>query len=126
VAYLDQVQAQISQQMRGSPPPVTVLGFSQGVATATRWVTRGAVEPVRLVLWGDFTPPDLNLERATIALADVDVVMVRGDEDAALAPELASAEAARLAGANIRYRTQTYRGGHEIDPAALQALVEAR
>lgn len=123
VAYLDHLHDEIVKRVGAAPPPVTVLGFSQGVATAARWVTHGAVEPVRLVFWGDFTPPDLDIERAALALADVDVVMVRGDEDDALAPTLASEEAARLTGGAISYRTQTYRGGHDIDPEALKALV---
>jgi predicted esterase len=100
-----------------------VLGFSQGVATATRWVTHGAVEPSRLVLWGDFTPPDLDCTRAALALDSVEVLMVRGEADAALASKMAAEEAERLGAAGIEYESILYRGGHDIEVDALRALI---
>ena len=122
VGYLDQ----LAETILGTLPsavPVTVLGFSQGVATATRWVTQGTVEPSRLVLWGDFTPPDLDCERAALALASVEVLMVRGEEDAALASKMAADEAERLGAAGIEYQSMLYRGGHDIEVEALRALI---
>ena len=101
---------------------VVVLGFSQGVATATRWVVRGSVRPARLLLWGDFTPPDLDLERARAAFEGVEVVAVRGNDDPALSPRLAEEEAVRLHRAGIELRTVRYEGEHDIDAATLSAL----
>lgn len=120
VAYLDD----LAREVEGGGPagPITVLGFSQGVATATRWVVHGAMRPARLVLWGDFTPPDLDLARAAEVLEGIDVVAVRGNEDRALSPRLAEEEAVRLAEAGIRVRTIRYPGGHDIDEATLAAL----
>lgn len=108
----------------GDGPEVTVLGFSQGVATASRWATQGSVRPRRLVLWGDFLPPDLDLERAERALEGVDLVLVRGSDDRALSsPELAAEEARRLAATGLRPRTLSYEGGHDIDEETLRGLV---
>lgn len=104
-------------------PAVTVLGFSQGVATASRWVTLGSVRPRRLILWGDFLPPDLDLERAEQALEGVDLVLVRGSDDGALSsPDLAAEEARRLADTDLRPRTLAYEGGHDIDDETLRGL----
>ena len=41
VAYLDG----LAEELGAARHRMTVLGFSQGVATATRWVVRGAVRP---------------------------------------------------------------------------------
>lgn len=120
VGYLDALAAALEADAHR----VTVLGFSQGVATATRWVVQGAVRPARLVVWGEVTPPDLDLERAAGALAGVEVVMVRGDEDRAFAPRLVAEEAARLASAGVAYEVVTYRGGHEIEWEPLERLAE--
>jgi predicted esterase len=120
VAYLDRLHDALDVGGRR----LTVLGFSQGVATATRWVVQGAARPERLVLWGDFTPPDLDLERARAALADVDLVMVRGSDDRALGSRLAEEERTRLAGAGIAYRSLVYEGGHDIDAETLRGLAE--
>jgi predicted esterase len=120
VAYLNRLSTHIDSI--AGDVPVTVLGFSQGVATATRWVVHGDVIPRRLLLWGDFSPPDLDLELAATRLTGVEVVMVRGDTDRALSPRLAQEEAARLEGVGITYHTERYDGGHDIDEGKLRAL----
>ena len=124
VRYLDRLAAHLRSGLATEPDRVVVLGFSQGVATATRWVVHGSMRPDRLLLWGDFTPPDLELERAREALAGVDVVLVRGSEDPALSPRLAEEEEARLTGAGIRPRLVRYDGGHDIDAETLRALAQ--
>ena len=123
VSYLDRLAEEVCTPLVGPRPRVVVLGFSQGVATSTRWVVRGKVCPAQLVLWGDVTPPDLDMTRASEALAEVDVVMVRGDQDPALGGRLAAEESTRLATASIGYRTLSYGGGHDIDEGALAELV---
>lgn len=122
VAYLDHLASTVLSHGVGDAR-VTVLGFSQGVATASRWVTHGDVEPQRLVLWGDFLPPDLDMERAADAWDLIDTVLVRGTGDGALqSEELAAAEAERLVTAALDVRTVEYDGGHDIDEATLIAL----
>ena len=120
VSYLDRLAAHVDA-LTGDVP-LTIVGFSQGVATATRWTVHGSTLPARLILWGDFSPPDLDLELAGRRLAAVDVVMVRGAEDPALTPRLAQEETERLESAGIHYRTVSYSGGHDIDADTLVAL----
>lgn len=120
IKYLDQLLAGI-EGLIGSVP-LTVVGFSQGVATATRWAVNGSKIPSRLVLWGDFSPPDLNLDVARQRLDSVDVIMVRGRQDPALSSRLSKEEAERLRVAGIAYRTISYSGGHDIDEDTLRKL----
>ena len=121
VRYLDRLADAV---LAGTPRgvPLTVLGFSQGVATATRWAVLGRRRPVRLILWGDFTPPDLDPSAAGEALADVEIVLVRGEDDPALSPRLAEEERGRLEAARLRWRTVTYAGGHDIAEEPLRSL----
>jgi len=121
VAYLDR----LSRVVLHGGERVTVLGFSQGVATATRWVTYGAIRPARLVLWADVLPPDLDMGRAAAALAGTEVLLVRGEDDRSLAPRLVADEAGRLSAAGIGYRTIVHPGGHDIDAGTLIGLGEA-
>jgi predicted esterase len=119
VRYLDV----LAEQALAGATKVIVLGFSQGVATAARWTTMGAVRPNRLVLWGDFLPPDLDLGAAKRRWRDIDVVLARGDGDRALGSEkLAGEEAERMAEAGLAPRTIRYDGGHDIDPETLMRL----
>ena len=102
----------------------TVLGFSQGVATAARWVTLGRMRPDRLILWGDQVPPDLDLESAASALEDVDVVLARGRRDRIFEDGAASMDVDRLRSAGIACRVAEYDGGHDVDQRLLKELAE--
>jgi predicted esterase len=122
VRYLDQ----LAQEVVSPGTRLTVLGFSQGVATAARWSVLGRTRPQRLVLWGDFLPPDLDPLAAGPAWAGMEVVLVRGERDGVLAnPRLAEGEAAWLARAGAEARIVRYAGGHDIDQGTLAALISA-
>jgi len=123
VDYLDRLDATVGAELPGDVPR-TVLGFSQGVATAARWTVLGVIRPARLVLWGDFLPPDLDLERARQAWERTDVVLVRGSRDRALADSArARSEADALSAAALTVREIAYAGGHDIDQGTLRALL---
>lgn len=118
VAYLDRLaEAAVPRGAR-----LTVLGFSQGTATAARWVTLGSRPAARLVLWAGYVPHDMDVERARDVFSRTELVLVRGDEDPGLTEELAAAERATLEGASIPHRLVRYAGGHEIDPGTLAQL----
>lgn len=105
--------------------PLTVLGFSQGVATAARWVVQGRLRPVRLVAWGDTLPPDLDMDAAAHALDGVELVLVRGSRDRAVEGPRVEEERSALRGAGIAYREVRYEGGHDIHPQPLRELAAA-
>jgi len=118
VGYLDDLAAEIGIGGRH----VTVLGFSQGVATAVRWCVHGRMRPDRLVAWGEVMPHDLDLEAAADALAGVRVTLVRGDADRAFDHARVSDEARRLSSAEIKHDVVSYGGGHEIDAETLRGI----
>lgn len=118
VAYLDRVADEISRP----DADVTVLGFSQGTATAARWVTMGGVQARRLILWAGYVPHDQDLERAREVFGRTELVLVRGTEDRGLTEELAEKERAALDSVDVRYRVVGYDGGHDIDADVLGRL----
>ena len=118
VGYLDRV----ADEVLSGRPSVTVLGFSQGTATAARWVTLGSVFADRLILWAGYVPHDQDLERGRQVFAGTELVLVRGDADPGLTDELARREREVLDGAEIPYRLVPYTGGHDIDAETLQSL----
>jgi len=124
VRYLDRLASVLLADTHSRR--IIVLGFSQGVATAARWVTHGTIHPDRLIFWADFMPPDLDLAAARAAWADVEVVIVRGREDRALASRLDDEERDRLAAAAIPYRLVEYAGGHDVEPDTLRRLAGER
>lgn len=121
VAYLDRLAGTTLADLPRDPE-VTVLGFSQGVHTASRWVTYGSVRPRRLVLWGDYLPPDLEMDRAAEALQEVELVIVRGERDRSLRDDLERQEREWMEAAGIRATEISYPGGHEIHGETLLGL----
>src|SRR6267154_2573155 len=62
IRYLDALYRTVAS----GQSTVTVLGFSQGTATACRWAAVGASRVDRLILWGGEVPPDLDLTRLRV------------------------------------------------------------
>ncbi len=57
--YLNRLHTRIVEQA-GTHTEFQLIGFSQGAATACRWLAGGGFIPARLVLWAGMFPPDLG------------------------------------------------------------------
>ena len=119
--YLDAVYAKIV--LRNAR--VTVLGFSQGTATACRWTALGSSRIDRLIVWGGEVPPDLDLAnpRAAERLRGSKLTLVFGSRDQFFTPKIVTATEARLREHKIPYELVPFEGGHEIDASTLQRLI---
>lgn len=122
VAYLDTLHEHLLRSVAGGVADVRVIGFSQGAATASRWVAMGRARIDRLYLWGGALPPDLDVAAAKDLLerARLTIVVGRGDRHAT--PEQRATLVARLADAGLPLRLAEFDGGHHIDPATLLRL----
>ena len=103
-------------------PPIHVLGFSQGTATASRWVAAGRVRAARLVCWGGLIAPELALVSPAAPLRNTRVQLVLGARDKYATPDVVAREQARLAAAGFAHEGITFEGGHRLDDATLSAL----
>jgi len=119
--YLDAVYAKIV--LRNAR--VTVLGFSQGTATACRRTALGSSRIDRLIVWGGEVPPDLDLAnpRAAERLRGSKLTLVFGSRDQFFTPKIVTATEARLREHKIPYELVPFEGGHEIDASTLQRLI---
>ncbi len=104
----------------GGPRRIVVLGFSQGAATASRWVAYGRIRPAELILWGGGLAADLDMDRAAEALRDVRVRLAVGDEDPWAAGRAAQS-IRRLEGVGLEAERVDYRGGHHVPRDVLAA-----
>jgi predicted esterase len=110
-----------------SCPPdvhVTVLGFSQGTATVSRWLaaSAGHWRPHRLILWaGDF-PEDIEAEAAQRLLQDLPLVLVSGEQDSYVGPDKLQAQAEALGAYGAQITTHSFEGNHTLYPPLLQRL----
>ena len=121
LAYLNQV-ALFVYDMLDRRIPSTVLGFSQGATTASRWVTLGRFPAKRLILWGGDIAQDLSLDQHGPMLNQLSPTFVVGDHDHYLNEKRVRQEEARLKEHQISYELITFKGGHEIEPNVLRTI----
>jgi predicted esterase len=124
VAYLDGAHQSVLKTLgrEDQPPAVTVLGFSQGGATAARWVAAGRVNAARLVVWGSQLPPELALADPEAPLRRAETVLVIGTTDIFATPKIVEKEVARLKSAGFPFRFVSFSGGHRLDDDTLRSL----
>ena len=122
VAYLDALHVHIQRTLEQPPADVRVLGFSQGAATASRWVAMGRARIDRLYLWGGFLPLDLDLQLHAAALraARLTVLLGRGDEHAS--PERRAELDARTRPHGVEPAVIDYDGGHRLHAETLRTI----
>lgn len=120
VEYLDALRDEITSELQA---PVNVLGFSQGAATATRWVLNGSGRIERLVLWGGLMPPDVDLARGLVRLRDTRVTLVSGKRDQYISDEILAAERVRLETAGVPFDVIRFDGGHVISRSVFPQLL---
>jgi predicted esterase len=121
VAYLDRVRAQIVPQAQR----LTVLGFSQGVATACRWLALGTASIQRLILWAGPIPNDLDLRLLARRAEGLVVEIVLGSQDEFAGFRNVAEELALLREAGVNYHMVRFDGGHSIDAGVLAGLASA-
>jgi len=114
LAYLDEVRARLVP-----PVPLTVLGFSQGVATASRWAVAATPAPVRLICWGGLVPEELS----AASLIPLRLTYVVGTNEEWAPVPAVEAQAASFRAAGVAVEVVEFEGGHEIRPDVVAQLV---
>ncbi|MFN2565233.1 MAG: alpha/beta hydrolase [Gemmatimonadaceae bacterium] len=122
VRYLDTLFATVRRQRGRARARVTVLGFSQGVATVCRWLARGTARADRLVLWGGRMPTDIFPVGATSPLRSVSLTLVVGATDEYITPLVAAEQEALLRDQRLAYEVCRFDGGHTMDAGVLEQL----
>lgn len=124
VRYLDRALDAATAALDLAAVPLGILGFSQGAATAARWLAHrhrsGRAVPHALVVWGGALPHDFDLAGADgDALRATRLTLVVGDRDEVATAALVAAQEARLRDAGVAYTLVRYAGGHRMDGGAL-------
>lgn len=122
VHYLDALYDQITEGVDMDRVVVHALGFSQGVATVTRWAALGSARIDRLTLWAAFPPPDLDLAVTAGRLRLPRLTLVAGQNDPYVGAMHLAAARERLTTHQIPHEVVIFDGGHEIDEETLVKL----
>jgi predicted esterase len=101
---------------------LVVLGFSQGVATAVRWVAHGNAGASRLVLWAGNLPPEIEPSALRARLPDSRLELVVGSVDEFVEWIRVDEQRARLESAAFEVDLTIFDGGHRLDRETLLTL----
>lgn len=117
---LDQLHTQLTQQLQ--PDKVLVIGFSQGGATASRWIANGHIVPDGFVSWASVFPPDLTNPDA---LADNNLKkwFVLGDQDQYFTAETAAETCSFYQ--TREFEVIRFQGQHVLDKTIVEQLIHA-
>ena len=102
-----------------SPKKITLLGFSQGAATAARWYQQNPSAFNQLILWAAVFPPDID---AGSFPTKKPLHFVLGTQD-----EYYQGEAAQQLLRHYQsmgFKVHTYAGKHDIDGEVLKRLLD--
>ena len=121
--YLTFLDTVYDKEVAQSKLPVTLLGFSQGAATASRWAVQNKIQYQRLILWSGIFPNDMDFEKSKEVLKSKQVFQVYGNKD----PFLNDARIGEMKGLaeklGVNSPPLVFNGGHEIHEETLLSLV---
>ncbi|MBX2983986.1 MAG: hypothetical protein KF843_15020 [Flavobacteriales bacterium] len=123
IGYLDR----LVEHLRSLCPPgipVSVLGFSQGVATACRWAMKGRTPFEQIVLWGGSLPPELAATELRRRWSDSTVLLVHGMQDKVVTAAALAGNEAKLRESGLGFRTVEFEGGHALDGLTLKRILD--
>lgn len=102
-----------------------VLGFSQGAATAARWIDHTEVRVHAFIQWAGVFPPDLDLSLGKKAFSNLRHFYVVGDEDPYFSePERVNSQKVWLEENGLLPEFVQFQGGHKIDSDGLSKILE--
>lgn len=109
--------AQLPENVR-----VTVLGFSQGGATVSRWLATQNMSVHRLILWAASFPEDIDFATGKAAFTNLPVAMIYGTEDEFITPETLQRKQQLMQELGIAPQVYTFEGGHTLHPETLKLV----
>ena len=121
INFLNQLAAKVLAECPADVA-VTVLGFSQGTATVSRWLARAPFRPAQLILWAGGFPDDLASGEAKELLHGLPLTVVVGTDDEYISTEQAAQQIIRLQQTGGTPALVTFAGKHELNRHVLEQL----
>ena len=115
VNYLNQLYGSIVRVNTNSALKINVLGFSQGGATASRWLSNGKIECANFILWCSVFPNDMDFE----TISNIDTYFLYGNNDQYVTEERIIKQKELIDDSGLTIKTTVFEGKHEIQTKTL-------
>lgn len=110
--YLEEIYTAEALQ---NAPRLIILGYSQGVSVATRWIARNKVECSQLILCSGKVPQELKTEDFKF-LRETNITFIYGTQDEYLKEGIIEVEEERLKEIfELNLEIKSFIGGHELN-----------
>lgn len=121
VNYLNTVYKNVTTNLRKGIK-ITVLGFSQGTATVSRWIAQSEVKIDRLILWAGLFPEDINFKLAHERFGNIEILNVYGKNDEFLNDKHLAKQQEIIKKLDIQPTTIVFDGNHSIHNQTLMKV----
>ncbi|WP_027420632.1 alpha/beta hydrolase [Crocinitomix catalasitica] len=99
-----------------------LIGFSQGGATASRWLANTAIKFDTFILWAAVFPPDLE-DHQHAKFKSNQNYFVYGDDDIYITDEQALLQKNKLKEIGLNFELIKFSGKHDIDSETLISII---
>ena len=120
--YLSYLNELYHTEIKTKSVAVTLLGFSQGAATVSRWALDAKINFERLILWTGVFPNDMNFEAGKKVLKDKATYFVYGNADPFLNDSRFTEMKNLSENLSISPKLIEFEGGHEIHEPTLRSF----
>ncbi|MFY0644760.1 MAG: alpha/beta hydrolase [Bacteroidia bacterium] len=122
LSYLNKLHFEIKGN---SYERIVILGFSQGVATAFRWIADGKVKPNTFLIASGMIPPDVSIEANQSIFSNMDIAYITGDNDPFKDEKEVRDFLKQFEKWGISLQQRVFKGGHIIDLESIKSLLLA-
>jgi dienelactone hydrolase len=119
--YLNGLVAALREKLPGQSVRIHLLGFSQGVATAWRWLMQCQPEVSSFTIWAG-RPPEEFSEAGIRLLQKLPLLMVVGEKDPYVKPGMLEKIETHFREKFPHIQRFSFDGGHEMDAATLRKI----
>ena len=125
IKYLNGLISSINREIGHNRFKINVLGFSQGGATACRWVFNSNVKIENLIMWAGDIPKDTLTEKNRLKWKDTNTYLVMGKRDELINEKMKAKFLKLVTDYQLDYKLKLYDGDHRIYADVLKELVKS-
>lgn len=123
--YLDSLLKESGLELNANTQLI-VLGFSQGVSTAIRWMSKSKYKPTFFISWAGSFPIDLNEMDNKSAFENVKMIQIIGNQDPYFNEEARKKLKSWISKNTTNAENFEFEGEHKIDSVFLQKIIFER
>tara|TARA_B100000989_G_scaffold96405_1_gene70183 strand:+ start:30 stop:683 length:654 start_codon:yes stop_codon:yes gene_type:complete len=124
IKYLNGLMNMINKEIDHNRFKINVLGFSQGGATACRWIFNSEIKIENLIMWAVDIPKDTLIERNRKKWNSIKTHIVMGKQDKLINDKMKAKFLKLVTDYKLNYKLTLYDGDHRIYTDVLKELVK--